>query len=617
LGAVATRRGPDPGVEPLAADRHAAPPSKPRDPLEADLTPSPMETPDPGKSLREREQAALGELAEVERALAVLEDRSPDAAVSVAYAKMLAGARRRELRKVLAATQHALAVRRRWRILGLVGVGAVIFLVGVGGGRVATIVRAHLAARAHAVEAAEHAADPFRAAGFAVRELRSDGAPRAVDVPLDTCMAAVAGAAGGPARVRIERGRSFVEADGSAGFCVCAAERVTIEASGPGSIEVRVLATPAGTFGGVDRLAAVEPRPAAMLTEPSDRACADTAFDDWAKGAPVGTAPASLSPDEQVLARQGLAPVAHAPADRRFVLVPPRSTSCWLAASRAREDALSLRLRGGERVAATRGTAVGFCAADSAGLSVWREGRGVVTLFEAPRDRAGGVLGIREAAARAGLRVRTWVPSAELEADARAALVASGLGALVDAGDGVPGPLLAMSTDARSTFSPTDVGIEAACVPAPELGVMQTICAEAAPNAVGRGGLPSATVRSRRPLWLPAPADSSLPDLERTLVVLGFARRMSLLGYELSVLTGATATATGARVTGRSGEHEVVSIAVDSAPPFVHTLAASEAWTLGSEPRPVPLAPGESVELRADPPYGRAAVRREILVWRR
>ncbi len=603
-------------------DPAAVPLPRPLDPLEADLTQAasePSEKSDPGRDLREREQAAIGELAEVERALAVLESRSPDAAVSVAYAKLLASARRRELRKTLAVTQRALLVRRRWRGFGLLVAGAAIFLVGLGSGRIATVVRTYLAARARAVEVVERAADPFRGAGYSVRELRADGDPRDVVAFEGTCLVVVAASAGGAARVTITRGAVVLDGEVSAGFCACADERVSVAATGVGAVEVRVLTVPASAVGGVDRLQAIEPRPAALAAGPADRACADSAFDEWARTA-LPSSPGTLTPEEQALVKYGLAAVGQTPSDRPFVVAPQRNEGCFLAVGRGRDDGLSLRLRGGERVAVPRGAPVGFCVRDATGLSVWREGRGVVTLFHAPRERLGGGLGLRELGARFGLRVRPWIPSDELAVDARAALVASGLASLIiEGGDAAATPLLAISTDARSTLAPTDVAIESACTPPPEVGATQTVCVEATPGTVGRAGLPAAVARARRPLWLPAPAEVAMPDLERTLAVMAFARRMSLLGFELTVLAGATATPTGASVAGRSGEREVVAIVVEPDPPYLHTLAlVGEAWSFGGEPRFVPLAPGATVELRADPPYPRGKPpRREILVWRR
>lgn len=611
----------DPRVSTGGSGAEPSPP-KPLDPLEVELPLAPPDTADksdPGRDLRERERAALGELAEVERALAVLESRNPDAAVSVAYAKMLAEARRREIRKSLVATQRALAVRRRWRIVALLFAGAAIFLVGVGSGRVAQVVRVYKAARSRAADAADKAADAFRGAGFTVRELHADGDPHEVLAPEGTCVLAIAASAGGPAHVRITRGAVALEGETSAAFCACAEERASLSASGLGAIELRVLTAPASAIGGIDRLQALEPRPAALPPSGVDRACSDAAFEAWAKSA-TAQPPAALSADEQAVERQGLAAVAQVGADRPFVAVPAQKDGCFLAVSRGRDDVLALRKLGGERLAAPKGGAVGACAHDLAGLTVWREGRGVVTVFVAPRDRLGGALGLRELGARVGAKVRPWVPSDELAADARAALGASGLASLaVEGGDAATTPLLVLSTDARSTFAPTDVGIESACSPAPEVGATQTFCAEGAPGAVGRGALPNAFARARRPLWLPAPAEPGLPDLERTVAVTAFARRMSLLGFELTVLAGATPTPTGAAVTGRSGEHEVVAVVVSSEPPYLHTLAPNGAtWALAGEPAIVALAPGATVELKAEPAYAPHKVaRREILVWRR
>jgi hypothetical protein len=225
---------------------------------------------------------------------------------------------------------------------------------------------------------------------------------------------------------------------------------------------------------------------------------------------------------------------------------------------------------------------------------------------------------MREAAERLGLPIALWVPASDLAFDARVALVASGIlptepGAAINFGG--EGSLIALSTDDRSGLVVEDSAPDIVCRPLVKVGVNRSMCLETGANALApAGSLPAGAVYGRRPLWLPI-VKGNRQQNERALDVLAFARRMALSGFERTTLQSVVQNAVGAAVTGRSGEKEIVAIAVSTTAPYVHTLSDAAPWRLGENPRVVPLEAGKTVRLLAFPPY--AGGNHEPLVWRR
>ena len=379
-----------------------------------------------------------------------------------------------------------------------------------------------------------------------------------------------------------------------------------------------MLKASADAIGGDDALAAAPIRPELVIPETTDRACAETAFDAWlasGKAAPPKPEGDKLTADERRLVQSGLALVAFGDAEAPFVVAPPATDACLLAVSRG-GGGVTLRRKAGDKALATKRGAIGLCAKDASGLSLWRDGPGELLVFQGPRARLGGLLGLRETAQRAGLPITTWTPPEELADDARAALMASGI-AVAPGGDGGserPGAI-ALSTDARSTLTASSAGRDVACLPALDVGALQTLCLETRTGAFDASGAMSGVFRAPAPLWLALPKAPDRPALDRALELLAFARRMSAEGFELTSLVGAKLTPRGADVTGRSGEKEIVAIVVSPDRPYVHTLSVGAPWTLATPQRTL-VSPGEPLQLIATPRYAGAA-KREFVVWRR
>jgi hypothetical protein len=559
----------------------------------------------------------MAELIEVERAIAALEGRNVENAEHLVVLRRDAEQRKAALERTIAAAREDLARRRRLLPFKIAGGVVALAAAAFGAVKIAAAVTARNAERDRAVAAATRAAKPFEGR-FSIARTAAGGEPLVLSASPGQCFVVVGSGVTEAARVTVERDGVTREASGSVGFCACKSEEARVTLSGQEPAAAVVLQAPAAAIGGADVLAAVAPKPAAVFGEAVDRACAEASFEAWASAQrpePARPDPEHLTREEQALLSGGFRMAALAAEDAPFVVPPAASDVCLVALSR-KGAALALHRKGGERAFATKRGALGACLKDATGWSVRREGDGEIALFSSPRPRAGGLLGLREHAARAGVPIAVWTPPAELDDDARAALSASGI-AVTPGGPGAEHPaVFALSTDLRSTLTPSSGGKEVVCKPPLDVGAMQAFCIEARAGAMEAAAtLPPGAAKGPVPLWLALPAAPDHAALERALDLLAFARRMSAEGFELTSLVGATLTAKGAEITGRSGEKEIVALVISSEKPFVHTLSEGAAWPLES-PRATLLSPGQTVSLVATPKYAGAA-KREYVVWRR
>lgn len=523
--------------------------------------------------------------------------------------------RRRELQSILADTREGFARRRRARTIRLV-VAGLSLLAALGlAARLVPILATGITGTSSELD---RLSAPFLAAGFTVERTVWGTNPTEVPAQRDLCYVVVAASSGAPARVRLDRGFAVLEANESLGFCTCTGEPPRLRAVGDEPIAMRVLSASAGAVGGADLLAQHEPRPAAVAPETIDRACAEAAIDEWLATRSAPEPPRELTEVEEKLRSLGMRPVASAPERQRFCTVPPADATCFLGLSREPSDSLSLRIAGGTRALDGQRSAIAFCTNKAAPTSLWRTGSGALTVLSVPAQRVGGLVGMRDLAARAGLETAAWVAPENQAYDAAATLGASAISPslfLEDADAGIAAAsIFAFSTGATSTLTIEPTARSIVCRPGVSVGASQAVCVVSAPGAWRPvGNLPAGSLAARRPSWFP-PIGSDRAQLERLLDVMEFARRMSLAGFD-HAFTGVTETATGARITGRSGEKEIVAVAIGSAPPYVHTLSDAEPWSLHDAPRIVPIKPGQTVELTASPRYAGGA--REIVVWRR
>jgi hypothetical protein len=584
--------------------------------ITAQLVSKPKAPEDRFAHLGAEERRALKELAEVERAIAILEGRSDAAAEDIAFARKEAERLRRAVDTALERIDQNIREARRARLrraLALaIGLGALAGAAFV----VIPQVQTWITGRTQASEAAQRAAAPFVREGFAEIDTSAGAASLTVTGERGRCYVGVAGSGAGSARVRVEQGPLSAEGS-SVGACACTHDPLRFTPSGPEPLEVRVLAAPVSVAGGGDLLNLLPTPPEAHLVE-GDRGCAEEAIDAFIAAHPPS---GGGEPRETRVEALGLRRVAAAQPGTPLVVLPAEKETCFLAQSEADSDALSLRLPGGERPIQGARSPVALCGRALAGVSVWREGKGEVSVFSAPAQRVGGLIGLGELAARAGRAAALWAPPADLAFDAAAALVAGGLAPLGPdepaVGASNDALIVAVSTDERSLLDVDERAPDALCRPPVHIGVARALCLETRPGALGDPAkLPPGSARAKRPFWLPI-ARGDRAQNERALDVLALARRMSALGFELTSLTGFVEVPGGVEVIGRSGESEIVALTVSRTPPYLHPLTDGPAWTVEGEPQITQLPAGKSARLRAIPPHVGPRGGRETIVWRR
>ncbi|MBK8257989.1 MAG: hypothetical protein IPK82_35655 [Polyangiaceae bacterium] len=567
-----------------------------------------------GPATSEEEQSAMAELVEVERALASIEGRNVDNAEHLVAIRRDAEKRRAFLERKLAEARENAARKRRllpYKIgLSVLSVG----ILAAGAVPLANMLAGEVGLRDQASANVRSAIAPFEGRFSAVRTLV--GEPNfTVQAAKGRCYVVVGASSKGAAEVLVERNIGSRKALGSVGFCACEAEEPRVTVTGPAPVAAVILDADVGRIGGSDVLAVSPLRPAAMFVETLDRTCAEAAFDAWAASAPAPETPKidSLTAEEKTIAAVGLTAVAMSREGVPFAVNPPGTDVCTLAVARGHSP-IALRLKGGDRPLKAANGALGYCVKDPAGMSLWREGEGPMLLFRTPRTKVGGLLGLREAAARAGISISVWSPDEEMADDAKAALAASGVTPPLPGIEAKRGSTFALSTGAKSMLTTSDLGADVVCHPELVVGSSQAFCIEARPLAFAPIDKPLGVAAGPAPLWLGLPEKPDREALMRSLDLLAFARRMSFSGYELTSLVGARLSPDGLEVTGRSGEKEIVALVTSSVPPYLHVLSAGGPWTL-TDPKPTALPSGASIKLKAFPRFF-AGGKREFVIFR-
>jgi hypothetical protein len=565
-------------------------------------------------------------LAEVERALSVLEGRHPE------HVRV-----RRETLVAAADRQAALAVARAERARWQRRRGMIVALTVAAFGAAAAV-GWRFFTRAHTLrERLDRATAPFAQAGWSemasnvlTARLRLD-----VDVPGSSC--AVALSTGEEMLVVHQEGRTF-EAPHSVAFCTCESSVATVvEATGSSTADavgISLMRIDARAIGG--------PLARSWATPPVDRwggagaDCAEAPFDAWladgrAPVSPVTDSWLSQEPTRAPLRRAGFQVVATVPTQRAFGAVAAPAGSCVLAVAEAHEP-LSLRVTGGSRPISRAQGSLLFCASQASTATVWREGTSPVVMVAAPAEAVGGLLGARECAAAAGLHVpsaATWLSDADLAWDAERVLRASvragaATNVAAEAMPAEPGApdgrlvAVALAPAARIAWEPG--GAAPACDPA--FGAADTlresVCMPVAAGSWWRQGDGLASVaRAPLPFWL-APLEPVRDPAAAPLVVklLGLARQLGTGGFAPTLLEGVTEVADGIRVVGRANEDTVVAVGLSPSAPWVFPFTNEIPWKLGESPAMVPLGPGENIKLTASPLSSAPVEKRRTVVFR-
>jgi hypothetical protein len=560
-------------------------------------------------------------LAEVERALSVLEGRHPE--------------HERIRRETVAAAEqrgHALAkdraVRARRRRRRAAAIACTVIALTTAGRVGWWIVRRARVIRA-SLEREEAPLVSRGATEIASNELSARNTLE-VDLPGPSCLVAVSTAGA----VRVQRGGTSLQASPSVGWCSCAPGHVTLEASGerPG---LGLLRLDARDFGGPLARPWAQATPSVWGTGGGE--CAEAMLDDWlaARRGPRPTFDAhwlEARPERASLARAGFRPVSDVEPGRPFGVVDSAADQCTLAVGRA-EDELSLRVRGGERPVAHAHGAMAWCGRAAETTTVWREGwregASSVIVLSAPAGRVGGLLGARECADLGGVHVSpdaTWLRDEDLAWDATSLMQVSALAEITSAPLPIePGAAawdvtaLARSAGARVAWAPS--GVVIACdppllAPSPE---RTSMCATAGPVSWWRRTeAPASLGHAPLPFWLSLFESHHEPDaIARIPALLALARRLAREGFEPTVLEGVTELADGVRVVGRAGEDQVVAVGLGPKAPWAFPYArGGVAWHLGDPPRVVSLQPGVALKLVASPPPDAPLEKRRTIVFR-
>lgn len=560
------------------------------------------------------------ELAQVERAMASLEGRNIELAADLAVQRRDAEERRHKIEDAFEGVDERVRAERIRKGIKI-GITAIVVIgLAIAAIRIVPMMQERQAQQEAAANAADEAAKPFAARGFKKDSVAVSDDERAFTTGADRCYIVVAASTSGSPSIRISGGVLPTEGRGSVGFCACGEGKVNVEAAGDGHIATAVLSAPTSAIGGTERLA-VAPAPTTIADQP-DKSCEQAHIDAYIQAGHEQPAPEELTSDEKLIASEHLTAVTHGGEAEPWVSIPDGEGTCFLAVSRQSGDRLSLRLPGGERpVEASTAPLIG-CAAKAGGLTVWRAGRGAVTVFTAPAAKVGGMMGMLEAADRLGLETTPWLASEDRADDAKNALVASAIPADklipdLNGKDRAQASLFALSTDERTSLAPHADDPELLCVPALKQKARHTMCVHAKPGGWSLvKKFPKGTVGGPRPFWLVAPPAADPAALQRDLDVLSLARRLSLAGFKLTTSTNVKVLPNGVEVSGRSGENDVVAIVVSATQPFVHTLSSGEPWKLQDKPAIVELPTGKSELLTATPPFSPGGLK-EALVWRR
>jgi hypothetical protein len=558
-------------------------------------------------------------LDEVERALSVLGGRHPEHEKTRRETAEAARHRSGELARELAA--NARTRRRRAIVLGTNGVALLA----------AGVVAWRLTARAHTIhDGLERAEAPWAGRGFVEIATNAVTASNTLESDLEgpSCFAAVST---GDGPLRAHEDTMAVEALHSVAWCTCGPGRAKIEATATtGVTGLAILRADARLLGGPLARGWLDYAPGAWGASGGD--CADAVLDDWIadrKGHPpvIDDAWLDADPSRASLRRAGFRVVAMANASRPFAVVEAAAGDCLLAIA-GPADALSLRARGGAWLVRHAQRALAWCGSRAATETVWREGASPVVVLSAPAVRIGGLLGARECADVAGVRIASsaaWIGEDDLAWDATALLRASAPGDVsVDPLPAVPGApdrrvaSLVLSSSATVASDPASVAV--ACDPPLDVdaGSRETVCAHSAPVAWWRkGDAPAFAAHAALPQWLSVLGTRTEPDaIARVPELLSLARRLKRDGFEPTTLEGVTELPDGVRVIGRAGEDAVVAVGLGPKAPWTFPYTDHVPWDLGDTPVSVAIKPGESVKLTASPAPNAPEDKRRTVVFR-
>ena len=541
---------------------------------------------------------APDDLAEVERALSVLQGRHPEH--ERARREQEEARKKRQDELEAKARAELVVVRKRQAKIGAI-VAAVLVVAGVA----VVIFRREIARRGKL----EQSTDPYRAMGFVVADTASRSTPGKLEATTEAgCYLAVSTDA---APIEVNRNGAIAKGPGPVLFCGCDGAPVTITSEVSEGGGLSIMKADAAVIGGSKAVAFSPVKPGTVLK--SDESCAEQTLDAWIEAKRFPAA----APDEKWLADAKRGPLANAgakalttlKADLPFAVVEVPKESCLVAVSDAVTDKLSLRAKGGSSpFPATDGSFV-WCAQAEVTYVLQREGKGAVTAFAVPAARTGGVRGLRDVLRASGLSIDAIaVAPNDLGWDAMQYLIASGVPeALVttaSAPDVAPDPearLVALTFTTPNALQPElQTDTFSYCEPALDEKMRESTCLFSgsqtwrANGKEASGGL----ARAKLPFWLFGLQGVNDPvALKAGIALVDLARRLKKDGFEPTTLEAITEQPNGIDVLGRANEDAIVAVGVAPAEPWVFPYTNGPAWTLDGDPLVIPIKTLETLKL--------------------
>jgi len=545
-------------------------------------------------------------LAEVERALSVLQGRHPES-------ERMRREDGEKVAKKQAAQQAVADVElqkfRLKRLLYIAGIGAaVVVAIAIAG-----VFRSELSRRGKL----EQAADPFRSMGFVVVETSSRGEPNKLEANVPAgCLLATATTP--KTRVKLTHPTGSVEGVGAVLTCLCEGARVTVDSDTKGYEGVTLLRVDASVVGGSRAFTFLPFTPAA--TGKTDAACSEASLDAWLEskkwagkanaGVDEGLSDAWLKLKSPQLRAGGFKVTDIVRPGVPFGVVDIAAGSCVLIVPEHAETKPSLRLKNGIIASGpATGNQVWCTSAETLAVLQREDSKGEVALLAAPAAKVGGLFGAREIAERSKLPLAAvTLPSSDYGWSAKQLLLSCAIPETLitvantpDLGADADARIIALSVDKPGTVTPDlPPDVFSFCDP-PLMESPTSICVFSGPQKWRVSGAETVAgiARAKLPFWLFGLQGASEPaamKLETQLIAL--ARRLKRDGFEPTTMEAVTELDKGAEVLGRAKEDGFVAVALAPTPPWVFPYTDGGAsWSIeaGDEPRVIPIKPLERI----------------------
>lgn len=554
------------------------------------------------------------DLAEVERALSVLQGRTPEFERIKREDNERTAQRKAEIDD--ASKKETRRIRSRRALIGggIAVVGTLLVVAALG-------FRSELARRGRI----EQAADPYRALGFTLLETTSRDEPSKLEATAPAGCVIAASTTGPATKLRLAWPGGTVEGPGPILTCLCEGGRVTVSGDMKPGEGLVLLRTEASALGGSRAFAFLPFRPG--TTARSDQACAEGSLDAWLdakrwtqespQGAARPLAPVDAAgsekwlgarPERAVLKAAGLQVTTLVKKESPFAVVEIPAETCVVLAVERPTDRPSLRLKGGTlAIGAAPGSAV-WCTSTEVFALAQREGEGELAVLTGPASRVGGLEGARQAAQSAGLTIGAeMVAPTDRGWSAKQQLLASAIPETLITVANTPdldvdkeARIVAVSVEkAGSLLAETPADVYSFCEPQLEKATA-SLCVFSGTQkwrlqgAESVGGL----ARAKMPFWLFGLEGVSEPaGLKLEVQLVNLARKLRRDGFEPTTIEALTEVDKGVEVLGRANEDAIVAVGLSQVEPWVFPYTDSATWSLDDEPRIVPIKPLERVTL--------------------